>query len=83
MTSQSRPPRSPRSSHRLRSRVTDAGPSSQRPYSRANPRGSLPERARVPVTWDLCLGQLGLSKVSVLRTLFNNCSVQDLYYSPR
>merc|ERR1712038_509754 len=62
MTSQSRPPRSPRSSHRLRSRATAAGPSSKRPYSRVNPRGSHLEQARVPVTWELCLGQLGLSK---------------------
>merc|ERR1712038_1787014 len=62
MTSQPPPPKSPRSSHRLRSMVTAAGPSTQRPDRRVNPRGSLPERARVPVTWEPCSGQLGLSK---------------------
>merc|ERR1719192_2697831 len=62
MTSQSRPPKSPRNSLHLRSRATAAGPSTQRPNRWVNPRGSLPERARVPVTWEPCLGQLGLSK---------------------
>merc|ERR1711879_985427 len=60
--SQPRPPRSPRSSHRSRSMVTAAGPSTKRPNRWVNPRGSLPGRARVPATWEPCSGQLGLSK---------------------
>merc|ERR1711879_951161 len=44
------------------SKISQKLTSTQRPNRWVNPRGSLPGRARVPVTWEPCSGQLGLSK---------------------